>query len=68
MLRHQLRALAVFAVGAFVIGWGGFYLLTLPDGHIPRELLWLGVVLAVGVSLATITYAVLKARSRRADE
>ncbi len=64
MLRQQMRAFGTLAVGMFVVGWGGFTLLAMPEGTIPRELIWLGAVIAVGASLAAVGFAVVRARSR----
>jgi hypothetical protein len=68
MLKSRMRAFGAFAAGGFVIAWGSFYLLTLPPGDIPRELLWLGAVLAVGVSLAAGALAYMRARGRARGE
>jgi hypothetical protein len=64
MLRRRMKAFGIFAVTSFVVTWGAFTAVTLPEGTIPRELLWLSAVVATGATLAIFAFALLRSRRR----
>jgi hypothetical protein len=63
MLSQRMKSFGKFAAAFFAIGWGAFTILALPEGYIPREMVWLGVVIGTGAALAVAVFVYLRRRS-----